>query len=981
MNNLLKRMTVIWMLLMVTSTFVSGQNSVLPPVASTPDILSAVFHKNDVLDVDMYSGRASVDIPLYVYKDQDFELPIQLRYSSGGYRPNEPIGFVGIGWNLECGGTITRRIKGGPDEGPGTLYNGLFGYHLFYKSQKYPVDYDRILREGEASRYDRKSMFGWDLKETTPDEFAFNFMGYKGIFYLGPDTIYVCHTNGPQGEFKVEVGMEDEPAYDLFFFKITTSDGKIYTFRNAASNTYERNAVGYNKHQKFDNSINSASKSIRRTPMQVWSLMEVEAPNGRKIRFSYLDVQKYLLSQYWYDTHFFWDENPLECILDDNGTEMAKGYLITSELLFPLDKIEIDDTRISFQYTYRTPEVNDTKYFTATSVLSFLTVSYQSKVVKKCGFSYAYPKNAQARGCRPILFLKKVDLTADGTFTFDYYDEDGYYRPAGQGTDFWGYSDGTLGPTYPFLHRFDENYVETIRYQEDFAPLFKETRKSMLQKITYPTKGYTKFYYSQNNYGAKVTKDLTHKNEPYLSYFGDITGGVKIDKITTYTNDNDSTFRRFDYRMLDYDNMRYDMSGILLHEPRFHRIAYDLQGNTVRREFSMRGTFIQTQDDSHIGYSQVFEDLPDGSCWHYTFSDYQSLPDIPYDKVNVKPISNWDWNVSQIRPLYIDEFYAKYDSRHTQRGKLIQKAAYDKNRKIKYVEKYIYDYTKPLAYFVTIANAYSYHYKQKTFIEDYPLVRVEKTYYPSDEKEKVFTEITHYSYNKLGQVINKEIETSDGECVSEKSQYVSDLPEASRSEAHKQMLARNMLKYSIRTQTSTSDEGIIGGSYSKYEMAGHAFPIISETWKLETSAPLATSDFAFDSSLYKDFTYQYDNAGRLIGITDRDGLMTTYVWGRLNMLAEVKGASPQTVMQVLQPGKDYRTPMMLDYLGSDLSSALRNIEHCMVTVFEHKALVGVTMVGDASNRVIRYQYNAEGQLVKVDDERDCKLTEYEYHKK
>ncbi len=975
MSNLLvkKRMVVICMLLLSSVFSVCGQNSSMPTVESTLDILSSMFRKNDVVDTDLYTGRVSVDIPLYTYKDQDFELPIRLCYSSAGYRPCKTIGHVGLDWYLECGGSITRKINNVADEGHSTS-NWLRGYEAFHCLYKSPFDYDRLLQEGKTELDYPSYPFGWNSIETTPDEFNFDFLGYKGTFYLGPDTIYIAHTNCPRGEIKVELLHEQVSIYNTLVFKITTGDGYVYTFKDSEPEVQEQ--AGY---YGGDFSKRFLGTNLSQVPTLTWQLITVEAPNGRRVLFRYKEREDNDMTQDWYYQDFEWGIGSIV----DNGMRIAHTCLNTVEHFIPLDRISIDNTSISFEYSSRIPEKWHGENLRTISKLSSLRVECHGELVKQCNFTYSY-SNMKNDSFRPVLFLKKIDVTSDGIYSFDYYNENDTFIRLGGGYDFWGYCNGDWDANYPHLHRVDENYVETIRNYEDYGPRFDYTRKGMLQKITYPTKGYTKFYYQQNDYDAKVTKDLTHNNETYLKegYFGKTTGGVRISKITTYTNDNDSIFRLFDYRVSDQDGARYGLSGILLHDPRFHQIVRDLQGNIVQRRFSMKGDYIKTQDESHISYPQVFEDLPDGSYWQYTFSNYRQLPDLPYDKTKTRSILDSDWKLSERRPLYINEFYAKYDSRHTQRGKLIEKAAYSKTGKLKYVEKYIYDYTKPLSYFVTIANAYSYHYQQKTFIDDYPLVRIEKIYYPENDSEKQYTEVTRFTYNKLGQVINKEVETSDGKWISEKSQYVSDIPVSQRTDAQNKMLAMNMLRYPIRTQTSISGKGVIGGSYAKYAVMDNGLPVISEHWKLGTSSPLPIPDFAFDSFLYKEDTCQYDNWGRLIGVVDQNGQVTTYVWGWLNILAEVKGASPQTVMAKLQPSEDYRVPFKGSSLNGFHEEFLNSIPGAtMVTFFAHKELVGVTQMKDTSGRSTFYRYNDDGELIRVEDERGYKSLEYEYHKK
>jgi len=69
------------------------------------------------LTPSLYTGAMSYSLPLYTYEDPDFTIPISIDYSFDGYRPDQHSGTIGYGWRLNCGGVITREIRGLPDEG------------------------------------------------------------------------------------------------------------------------------------------------------------------------------------------------------------------------------------------------------------------------------------------------------------------------------------------------------------------------------------------------------------------------------------------------------------------------------------------------------------------------------------------------------------------------------------------------------------------------------------------------------------------------------------------------------------------------------------------------------------------------------------------------------------------------------------------------------------------------------------------------
>ena len=82
-----------------------------------PSVESENLEQIGKVNSNLHTGRVALNIPLYHYKDPDFDLPISLTYSSGGNRPNERSGILGPGWTLNAGGSINIDIKGIPDFG------------------------------------------------------------------------------------------------------------------------------------------------------------------------------------------------------------------------------------------------------------------------------------------------------------------------------------------------------------------------------------------------------------------------------------------------------------------------------------------------------------------------------------------------------------------------------------------------------------------------------------------------------------------------------------------------------------------------------------------------------------------------------------------------------------------------------------------------------------------------------------------------
>lgn len=73
--------------------------------------------------VNLYAGVPDIAVPLFTVKGRTLQLPIALRYHAGGIRVEEVGGWVGMGWALDAGGTITRTVRGLVDESANGYWN------------------------------------------------------------------------------------------------------------------------------------------------------------------------------------------------------------------------------------------------------------------------------------------------------------------------------------------------------------------------------------------------------------------------------------------------------------------------------------------------------------------------------------------------------------------------------------------------------------------------------------------------------------------------------------------------------------------------------------------------------------------------------------------------------------------------------------------------------------------------------------------
>ncbi|MEO1653820.1 MAG: hypothetical protein AAFU64_09760, partial [Bacteroidota bacterium] len=83
--------------------------------------------------VDLSTGQPSISIPLCALEGKEINVPVSLSYRSGGGIKVEDISsWVGLGFDLNAGGVITRTVYGNPDETGPEPNQPNFSYFTLY---------------------------------------------------------------------------------------------------------------------------------------------------------------------------------------------------------------------------------------------------------------------------------------------------------------------------------------------------------------------------------------------------------------------------------------------------------------------------------------------------------------------------------------------------------------------------------------------------------------------------------------------------------------------------------------------------------------------------------------------------------------------------------------------------------------------------------------------------------------------------------
>ena len=280
--------------------------SILP---QSPEATS--FAKFGNYQVNLFTGLPDISIPLYEIKVGEISVPISINYHASGVKVNDWGSWVGTGWSLSAGGSVSRRIMGLPDEQGGNNY--LSGNH--------PVRDVSTLDLKTTADLDYIKNINAGIIDGEPDIFSYNFPGKSGQF--------VFNQNDGFNTIKIP--------YDPVAISYT---GGYFDIKNESGVTFQFHDAEFSQFYDVGKTIQGKS---------TWVLTKVFSANKQdSINFSYTarsgqvsaDIRDFVIlnDNVWQGNYYTFD---LGTGFTDNlssGTDERKIQQIT----FPNGKIVFD---------------------------------------------------------------------------------------------------------------------------------------------------------------------------------------------------------------------------------------------------------------------------------------------------------------------------------------------------------------------------------------------------------------------------------------------------------------------------------------------------------------------------------------------------------------------------------------------------------------------------------------------------------------
>ena len=479
---------------------------------------AAAFRKYGEYAVNEYTGDPNISIPIYTLSYKDIEIPITLSYDASGIKVDQDASWVGLGWNLMVGGCINYVAAGDVD--PRTLNTSATTWDQFVSqgndeictfTSNLVIDNNGMPEQDEPLLDDLTHGYG----ET--DYFSANFLGQTLMFMYDRSTSQYKIIGSGSDVYKIEDTNNCSYAnIDNARFKITDGNGVQYYFMQGEVTN---------------------GTSFQSIYTSAWYLHQIITPEGSQVNFAYTsDIYDIPWRARMYEQNDF-VTNYQVIAYGQNGSMVnypGNGYnssLTTSSYdvhAHYLSSITTSSETITFTLGNRTDLINAKKLDKIT-----VTSNISNQIVKEYQFNYSYFTASTIGG----------DMLTGNTGSFGYDIDKGQRlkltsmdEKAGQITlstsfeyndkrlplktsaakDFWGYYNGeanmkngrlTLLPTPRFLlNQSDPTLTDEVKaYSGANRYCNKDSiQAAVLQKIVYPTKGYTKFVFEPHQFASSL---------------------------------------------------------------------------------------------------------------------------------------------------------------------------------------------------------------------------------------------------------------------------------------------------------------------------------------------------------------------------------------------------------------------------------------------------------------------------------------------
>ncbi|OUS03339.1 hypothetical protein A9Q86_00025 [Flavobacteriales bacterium 33_180_T64] len=479
-------------------SYMYGQElpEVIPPSPTVANLMQF-----EEVPVSYYTGQPNISIPIYSKSiNSELGINIALSYNTQGIKINSRSSWSGTGWSLFAGGTISRTVRGVPDESANNLAKGVLHLDNYW-------DYE-TLPDSLKLKYNWRAVGSSTNKnDTDVDLYQFNFLNYSGRFIIVKEGgNLVPKLISKSQNFKIEFVHN---SYIMSSFIITDANGYKYTFDIIESTT--STPVTGSESQEGVQTIPSSGASADYIANSAWHLSSIKASNDVVLAtFNYNDVSEdYLVSV----------NRSYNDIIEVDGLTIAQllsnpynlgqlkpkstlSYFSTSTVTKKISNIVFrDSTKVFFDISASShPETGGA----VLNTIRIVDAKDPMNIIENKRFEFDYTDPLISNPSR--LWLYGITETANGThqdYKLEYYNEENLAEFDSIETDPWGYDSG-IGST-------------TINCGTNSTFSGHKIETGLLTSIEYPTGGVKEFVFEHNSYsyiGDQIIDDDNYMINP-----------------------------------------------------------------------------------------------------------------------------------------------------------------------------------------------------------------------------------------------------------------------------------------------------------------------------------------------------------------------------------------------------------------------------------------------------------------------------------
>lgn len=984
----------------------NGQNKDFIPASPSAASLG-IFGQ---IPVGNYTGTAVVSLPLHNIAYKELQIPVGISYHASGNKPDFFPGIVGLSWALNSGGAITRVVKGMPDYE--SYDNGQTTIPVGYNPTG-DADWSSLTK---LNTHLSRGGFIADQDRTNPDEFYFNFNDITGKFYMNQLSEFKVRSTANKF-YKVAAQVVENKEFimpllpqsstipwarpynnklkqkKMIYKVIITDDMGIQYIFGGTDNSIEFSRPGHSF-----SSLPMEALADMITPM-TWHLTSIISPNGYTITLDYERGYEVTKVPYCDVTRSIWrvgsttntDVTPLPIAMAEKSTLVNACYLKT--ITTPKETIALSYSEATEQLQfpkdpsiYADQAVNENMFTWYDDISYALTENLRSKKLDSIVIRDArnelyktvrfdYTSNTNVRLKLMSVRVHGNDYKQGPTWYFGY---NGMQLPPylSYKTDHYGFYNGRN----PYINTHDQWYYVTTLNQQDFfnskEPDTNFVQAELLNRITYPTGGYTEFEYEPNVYSTTV------QTWPFTTVTGAnrITGGVRIKRATDYAGPGQKALSKRYHYVKNYLSGGTTSSGVLSWQPIYYeQLAGEVKppaqysgwtstfrGNIEMTTWSSNPIFpLGATRGNHVTYSEVTVAYEDGGASVYKYKNYDN-------GYNDHPVVEKVSDNATLKEFWKEEEGISMD---IERGQPLSEEHYDATKAIK--KRTLYEYNDDTARFRNHVRvlAQTFNSIKKAGIPSLRLTAsLIYTYYPylKKETETVFengqqlTSSIDYLYDTAYRLV-KQVKTvsSDGKTLTRINKYPADM---GTTAPYPKMVSAGLLGVLVSTEQQSN------GIQINKDQTDFAENLSPNTALILPQA--AKTQFKGGNQIINGEYLQYDVKGNVASTAVPGGPNTCYIYSYnyLYPVAKIVNADYATVVAVLggqQAVDNFSASIPSESSLQLFLQPLRTataLSAARVYTYAYHLLNGMTTETDPNNRNTYYGYDYMGRLNMVKDQ-------------